>query len=130
MDLTVTLALILTLTNSDPKSNPNSNPRPGGMEKPRDDFEETHNMKLHMASTKFGGLISRKQIASLCVASALNPDIVSNRILEVTADPSYPKLTPLGEELSYSIIYLLTINCLIDSLFSLSISFRADHLFA
>jgi peptide-methionine (R)-S-oxide reductase len=67
--------------------------RPGGMEKPTDDFDQTHNMKLHLPSTTFGGLISRKQIASLCVASILNPDLIKDRIVEVTADPSYQKLS-------------------------------------
>lgn len=67
--------------------------RPGGMEKPTDDFDQTHNMKLHLPSTTFGGLISRKQIASLCTASVLNPDLVKDRIVEVTADPSYQKLS-------------------------------------
>lgn len=67
--------------------------RPGGMEKPTDDFDQTHNMKLHLPSTTFGGQISRKQIASLCVASILNPDLVKDRVVEVTADPSYQKLS-------------------------------------
>ena len=67
--------------------------RPGGMEKPKDDFELTHNMKLHQASTIFGGLVSNKQIASVCVASILNPGLVKDRIVEVTADPEYPKLS-------------------------------------
>eukprot|EP00596_Hydrurales_sp_CCMP1899_P007150 CAMPEP_0119043400 /NCGR_PEP_ID=MMETSP1177-20130426/21554_1 /TAXON_ID=2985 /ORGANISM="Ochromonas sp, Strain CCMP1899" /LENGTH=402 /DNA_ID=CAMNT_0007011405 /DNA_START=98 /DNA_END=1306 /DNA_ORIENTATION=+ len=67
--------------------------RPGGMEKPTDDFEIENNMMLHQPSTKFGGLISRKQVASLCVASALNQTLVTNRIVEVTADPTYPKLS-------------------------------------
>ena len=67
--------------------------RPGGMEKPTDEFENTHNMKLHLPSTKFGGLVSRKQISQLCAAAVLQPELASNRILEVTADPDYPKLT-------------------------------------
>ena len=67
--------------------------RPGGMEKPTDEFENTHNMKLHLPSTQFGGLVSRKQISQLCAAAVLQPELASNRILEVTADPSYPKLT-------------------------------------
>lgn len=69
--------------------------RPGGMEKPTDAFEQTHNMKLHRPSTQFGGLISRKQVASLCVEAILHPELAGDRIVEVTADPSYPKLSPL-----------------------------------
>ena len=68
--------------------------RPGGMEKPTDDFEQTHNMKIHRPSTQFGGLISRKQIASLCVEAIAHPELAEDRILEVTADPLYPKLSP------------------------------------
>ena len=67
--------------------------RPGGMEKPKDDFEETHNMKLHIPSSTFGGLVSNKQIASVCVTSILNPGLVKDRIVEATADPLYPKLS-------------------------------------
>ena len=67
--------------------------RPGGMEKPTDDFDKTHNMKLHMASTTFGGQISCKQVASICIASILNPDDVKDRVVEVTADPAYPQLS-------------------------------------
>lgn len=67
--------------------------RPGGMEKPEDDFEQTHNMKLHLASSTFGGLVSCRQVASLCTASVLNPDLTKDRIVEVTADPSFPKLS-------------------------------------
>jgi peptide-methionine (R)-S-oxide reductase len=70
--------------------------RPGGMEKPTDEFELTHNMKIHRPSTQFGGQISRKQIASLCVEAVTHPDLASGRILEVTADPQYPKLSPLA----------------------------------
>ena len=65
------------------------------MERPTDEFENTHNMKLHLPSTQFGGLVSRKQISQLCTAAILQPDLASNRILEVTADPSYPKLTAI-----------------------------------
>eukprot|EP01041_Mallomonas_annulata_P012139 gene12139-25477_t len=65
--------------------------RPGGMERPTDEYELTHNMKLFPASTTFKGNISRKQIASLCVAACNNPTSAKNKIIEVIADESYPK---------------------------------------
>jgi uncharacterized protein YbjT (DUF2867 family) len=37
--------------------------RPGGMEKPTDDYEKTHNITLHPADSIFGGQISRRQVA-------------------------------------------------------------------
>ena len=49
--------------------------RPGGMERPKDDFKETHSTRLYAEDTTFGGLISRLQIAELCAEAAL--DIVS-----------------------------------------------------
>ena len=39
--------------------------RPGGMERPLDDFEVTHGLVLYPEDTKFGGLVSRKQVATL-----------------------------------------------------------------
>jgi len=70
--------------------------RPGGMERPTDDYELTHNMKLHLPSTTFGGNVSRKQVAALCVASVLRPDLAGNRIMEVTITFSRPALLSLS----------------------------------
>lgn len=36
--------------------------RPGGMEKPGDDFEDTHNVRVQSKDTLFGGLVSRLQV--------------------------------------------------------------------
>ena len=36
--------------------------RPGGMERPTDDFKLTHNTILCPADTRFGGLVSRLQV--------------------------------------------------------------------
>ncbi|CAM9805317.1 unnamed protein product, partial [Laminaria digitata] len=36
--------------------------RPGGMEKPQDDFEETHNVRVASKDTLFGGVVSRLQV--------------------------------------------------------------------
>lgn len=35
---------------------------PGGMEKPEDDFEETHNVRVASKDTLFGGVVSRLQV--------------------------------------------------------------------
>lgn len=36
--------------------------RPGGMEKPGDDFEQTHNARVSSKDTLFGGVVSRLQV--------------------------------------------------------------------
>lgn len=36
--------------------------RPGGMEKPGDDFENTHNVRVSSKDTLFGGIVSRLQV--------------------------------------------------------------------
>lgn len=38
--------------------------RPGGMEKPGDDFEQTHNVRVASKDTLFGGVVSRLQVRS------------------------------------------------------------------
>ncbi|CAN0391071.1 unnamed protein product, partial [Ectocarpus sp. 13 AM-2016] len=37
--------------------------RPGGMEKPGDDFEQTHNVRVASKDTLFGGVVSRLQVS-------------------------------------------------------------------
>jgi len=70
--------------------------RPGGMERPTDDYEQTHNMALFGADAKSGGLISRLQVAKLVAAAVASPDVgVTNSIVECIADPSFPKKEPL-----------------------------------
>jgi len=65
--------------------------RPGGMERPKDDFELTHNIKLQAADTTFGGNVSRLQVAKLVSAILQQPDTTANKIIEVVAETQAPK---------------------------------------
>ena len=40
---------------------------PGGMEKPEDDFEQTHNVRIASKDTLFGGVVSRLQVRAIRV---------------------------------------------------------------
>lgn len=71
--------------------------RPGGMERPTDEFELTHNMKLLPSKSSYNGSISRKQVARLCAAAIMNPEDSTDLVVEAVADPEYPKLS--AEEL-------------------------------
>jgi uncharacterized protein YbjT (DUF2867 family) len=64
--------------------------RPGGMERPTDDYEETHGMVLAPADTKFGGQVSRKQVAQLCVHCLSSPALAANKVIEVIAEENVP----------------------------------------
>jgi len=66
--------------------------RPGGMERPTDEYELTHNLKLLPADSLSGGQVSRLQVAKLIAAAIQNPPISSNKILEVVAETEAPKL--------------------------------------
>lgn len=45
---------------------PASSPRrPGGMERPGDDFEQTHNVRVAAKDTLFGGVVSRLQVLNI-----------------------------------------------------------------
>eukprot|EP00798_Chlamydomonas_sp_ICE-L_P012780 gene12780-16037_t len=60
--------------------------RPGGMERPKDDFKETNNMVLSPRDTTFGGLVSRLQVAELVASILDNPAAAENKVVEVTAE--------------------------------------------
>ena len=64
--------------------------RPGGMERPLDDFEVTHGLVLYPEDTKFGGLVSRKQVATLCAECVLHPALAAHKVLEVVAEEGVP----------------------------------------
>lgn len=53
--------------------------RPGGMEKPTDDYKLTHNVRLSTRDTLFGGLVSRLQVAELVSAAISNPSFAENK---------------------------------------------------
>lgn len=54
--------------------------RPGGMEKPTDDFKLTNNVRLSTKDTLFGGQVSRYQVAELITASLSNPELAENKV--------------------------------------------------
>uniref|UniRef100_A0A7S0WZ20 NAD(P)-binding domain-containing protein n=2 Tax=Pyramimonas obovata TaxID=1411642 RepID=A0A7S0WZ20_9CHLO len=60
--------------------------RPGGMERPTDAYEETHNILLAAPDTTFGGQISRRQVAAICADAACHPAAATNKIVEVVAE--------------------------------------------
>ena len=47
--------------------------RPGGMERPTDDFRLTHNTLLAPPDTRFGGLVSRAQVRSPAAPLSVSP---------------------------------------------------------
>jgi len=69
--------------------------RPGGMERPTDEYKETHNVILKAANTTFGGQVSRLQVAELISAAVTNPGVSRNKIVEVIAETT-------AEQRSYS----------------------------
>ncbi|CAN0176901.1 unnamed protein product [Ectocarpus sp. 6 AP-2014] len=66
---------------------------PGGMEKPGDDFEQTHNVRVASKDTLFGGVVSRLQVAKLAAAAVVAPDSSTNKVMEVVAEDLAPKKT-------------------------------------
>ena len=66
--------------------------RPGGMERPTDEYKATHNVRLSPADTLFGGQISRLQVAELIAAAILHPEVASNKIAEAVAETTAPWL--------------------------------------
>lgn len=68
--------------------------RPGGLERAKDDFKETHNLKLVPRGTLTIGVVSRLQIAELVAAAILNPDFVKNKTVEAVAETDAPFVEP------------------------------------
>lgn len=64
--------------------------RPGGLERPKDDFKETHNVKLASRDTLFGGQVSRLQVAELITAALVSPELAENKTIEVVAETNAP----------------------------------------
>ncbi|BDA45967.1 probable protein TIC 62, chloroplastic at N-terminal half [Coccomyxa sp. Obi] len=73
--------------------------RPGGMERPTDEYKRTHNVTLAPKDTLFGGQVSRLQVAELVAAAVANPELTENKVLEVVAETTAP-LTPYEDLLS------------------------------
>eukprot|EP00882_Tetradesmus_deserticola_P009423 GHRQ01009946.1.p1 GENE.GHRQ01009946.1~~GHRQ01009946.1.p1 ORF type:complete len:511 (+),score=246.04 GHRQ01009946.1:105-1637(+) len=64
--------------------------RPGGMERPTDDYKNTHNLTLKPRDSTFGGQVSRLQVAELVTAALVNPELAANKCLELVAETSAP----------------------------------------
>ena len=54
--------------------------RPGGMERPGDDYKQTHNVRLATRDTWFGGQVSRLQVAELAATAAANGVLGENKV--------------------------------------------------
>ena len=65
--------------------------RPGGMERPGDDYKETHAMVLAPRDTYFGSQISRLQVAELVAACLGNLEASGNKIVEAVAEEEAPE---------------------------------------
>jgi uncharacterized protein YbjT (DUF2867 family) len=72
--------------------------RPGGMERPTDEYEKTHGTVLYGEDTKFGGQVSRLQVAQLAAECLLSPTESADKILEVIAEENVP-LRPLARQM-------------------------------
>ncbi|EFJ52948.1 hypothetical protein VOLCADRAFT_78986 [Volvox carteri f. nagariensis] len=64
--------------------------RPGGMERPTDDYKKTHNLVLKPRDSTFGGQVSRLQVAELVAATCRNPAAAENKVLELVAETTAP----------------------------------------
>ena len=64
--------------------------RPGGMERPTDEYKLTHNVRLAPRDTLFGGQVSRLQVAELVSSAIANPEVSGNKCLEVVAETTAP----------------------------------------
>lgn len=50
------------------------------MERPRDDYKLTHNVRLATRDSLFGGQVSRLQVAELVAACVGNDDVAANKV--------------------------------------------------
>mmetsp|Transcript_33907 Transcript_33907/g.44728 ORF Transcript_33907/g.44728 Transcript_33907/m.44728 type:complete len:425 (-) Transcript_33907:211-1485(-) len=66
--------------------------RPGGMERPKDDYELTHNLKLLPPDSTSGGQVSRLQVAKLISTAIQNPEVSTSKIVEAIAETDAPKV--------------------------------------
>ncbi|KAG2438644.1 hypothetical protein HXX76_005191 [Chlamydomonas incerta] len=64
--------------------------RPGGMERPTDDYKKTHNLTVKPRDSTFGGQVSRLQVAELVAAACANPAVAENKVLELVAETTAP----------------------------------------
>lgn len=65
--------------------------RPGGLEKPQDDYGETRALVFKQRDEIFGGQVSRLQIAQVVGTCIANSELAENKVLEVVAEESAPR---------------------------------------
>ena len=67
--------------------------RPGGMEKPGDDYGDDHSLVFAEEDSRFGGQVSRLQIAQVAAeALRLGPEgAAANKVVEVVAEKTAPR---------------------------------------
>lgn len=64
--------------------------RPGGMERPTDQFKETHNVVLTPRDQLFGGQVSRLQVAEVIATCLSSRTLAENKVLEIVAETTAP----------------------------------------
>ena len=65
--------------------------RPGGMERPTDDYGVDANLVLAPANTRFGGLVSNLQVAELLADVVQHPEASAGKTLEAVAEQGVPR---------------------------------------
>lgn len=60
------------------------------MEKPTDDHKLTHQTLLVPADTRFGGTISRLQVAEVVAEAIGAPALAANKVMEAVAEEKAP----------------------------------------
>jgi len=70
--------------------------RPGGMEKPGDDYGDDHALVFAEEDSRFGGQVSRLQVAQVAAeALRLGPEgAAANKVVEVVAEKTAPRRAP------------------------------------
>uniref|UniRef100_A0A7S1TL20 NAD(P)-binding domain-containing protein n=1 Tax=Erythrolobus australicus TaxID=1077150 RepID=A0A7S1TL20_9RHOD len=66
--------------------------RPGGLERAKDDFGETHKLRLAPRNALAGGVVSRLQIAELIATAITHQRAAANKTVEAVAETSAPSV--------------------------------------
>jgi len=79
--------------------------RPGGMEKPDDEYHKAHDVRISEADTQFGGQVSRLQVAWIVREAVMHRESAANKFLEATTvERKEEKVADETEETSRSIL--------------------------
>lgn len=70
--------------------------RPGGMERPGDDFGQTHNVRVEGRNRLAAGVISRLQVAQVIAEAVVRKETLGGKTIEVVAERDAPKVD-IGE---------------------------------